>query len=494
MYSITKFEDRQMFACSVPPPYNENLEEGFQELSRIHFYMGQAPIDFMIETVERASLTDIEKGKIQIYFACKEIQDFFSSSWGNVSAFGEGSLNPALYFDKTFKNILEHTEKIVNGAYKKPAGKENLVKIETMLGLTHEVIFLSQNLKEVGIETSNNDDLVNSIKEKYQKIFDLKSHYEQLKELKPFAEYEESAKQSVLAQLTESYNFNYTDLTKIYAKDDSWVYDLQNILEQQKDIDTNPDYPFNPNSAKELKENFLKQIKSFNRLLKNGVVNYALSFAASISREAYHNVRNSQVSAQSYFDRELNYHKKGLEHWSGRDYHKDKIKELESIKEEYIQKKIDDKTFYEEYLTILYRQEQSITRSLNKVKAKIFNIELKETLTLEGDIKNGFVVGKFSNNDNVMLIHKDNTVNVPEAIYAMIYPKIEYDKLVANDKLVFNEALKEAKFDTASNFWSYGQLLQELVCPKIQNFFLGQEFDLVDKTSLKETKKKKMVY
>ena len=90
MYYQTKFLDRQMMAVSVPPPADESLSEDFQELSRIHFYLGYAPIDFMIEAVEKASLEEINKGKLQLTFAAKEIQEFLSGSRSvSLSLLGE---------------------------------------------------------------------------------------------------------------------------------------------------------------------------------------------------------------------------------------------------------------------------------------------------------------------------------------------------------------------------------------------------------------------
>lgn len=491
MYSVSTFGDRQMVAFSVPPPCNSNLEKGFKELSRIHFYLGHSPIDFMIESVEKASLTDIEKGKIQIYFAVKEIQEFLSRSWTSISAFGDDKLNPSLYFDKAFKNILEHTVEVLDTAYKKPTKEENLVVIETMLGLTQEVIFLHKNMQEVGIQTASIDELLNSVTDKYKKIFDLKGHYENLNDLQPFTSYEEKAKESVLAQLKEPYEFNYEKLTRIYLDDDSWVGYLMQILEEQKDIDTNPDYKFDASEAQELKTEFLTQIKSFNRLLKNGVVNNTLSFSAAINEEACHNVRKSQVSAQSYFDRELNYHKKQLEGFYSRDYHKEQIERLEKEKDNIIQQKIDDKAFYEEYLTVLHRQEKNISQVFSKLKEKLLGASVKDTLTFTGDITNGFVIGEFSNSDKVMLIHKDTFVNVPEAVYAMILPKEKYGELVKTNSLVFDEKFREINFEKASNFWSYGQFLQEISDSYVQKFFLGQEFELMDKTVLDDAKKKR---
>ncbi len=494
MYSMTKFYDREMFACSVPPSCNENLSEEFSELSRIHFYLGRHPIDFMIKGVEQASLTDIEKGKIQIYFAVKEIQDYLFRSLKDISISGEDKFEPNLYFNKTFESILNHTIEVIDYAYKKPTKKDNVTVIETMLGLAQEVKYFSSVLQEVNINT-NVEQKLNEIVEKYQKILDIKPHYSNLEKLKPFSDYEADAKNSVLAQLKEPYEFNYAKLCSIYFDDDTWVYTLGRIREEQKDIDTNPDYKFNPKEAQKLKDDFLKQIKSINRLFQNGVVNYTLSYAATLSKEAFYKVENSKVSAEAYFAKELRYHEKGLKSIYGdtKGYHADKIKELKKNEKDYIKQKNEDKLFYEQHITIIHRQEQNIYQSLDKVRAKLFDAEVKNTLTLEGDINLGFVVGRFNNKDDILVVHKDTTVNATEAVYAMMLNGDYYDELVENGKLVFDIDFKhDTKRKYSANFWNYGQFLQELSNPICQQNFLGQEVYLVDNTMLKDLQRKKV--
>jgi len=499
MYSITKFADRQMFACSVPPSANENLSEGFQELSRIHFYLGHAPIDFMIEAVEKASLKDIERGKVQIYFAVKEIEDYLHTSLGDISTSGEDRFNANLYFDKTFNSMLTHTIEVLDSVHKKPTKKNNVEKIEAMLGLTHEVKFFNNYLQEAGINTTNIDNLVKEIGEKYQKVLDIKDHYSNLESLQPFNSYEGSAKTSVLAQLSQPWDFSHTKLANIYYNTDSWMYTLHKIRDDQKDIDTNPDYKFNEKESEKLKDDFLKQIKSFNRLFSNGVVNYILSFAAALSKEAFTNTQASKISAQSYFDQEIGYHQKGLKSLYGdsNGYHQKNINKLEENKEEYIKNKNDDKVVYEQYLTILHRQEQLIYQSLDKVKAKVFNTEVKSSLTLTGDINNGFVKGEFNNGD-VLLVHKDTTVEAVEAVeavYAMLFTKEQYNEFLNSNIQKFDIEFKHnAKIKAGSNFWNYGQFLQEMSDSNKQKEYYGQEFDFIDNTDLKEIKKKRMAY
>ena len=118
-------------------------------------------------------------------------------------------------------------------------------------------------------------------------------------------------------------------------------------------------------------------------------------------------------------------------------------------------------------------------------------------MTFEGDINKGFVIGTFSSSDKVLLVHKDKFVDVPEAIYAMVISKEKYEDFVKNNQLEFNENFRNQEFSNASNFWSYGQFLQEISDSSIQKFFLGKEFDLIDNTVLltkeKETKRKNKI-
>lgn len=491
MYSVTKFEDRYMTAFSVPPSAHSDLPEDFAELSRIHFYLGNHPIDHMIKSVEDASLEQIDKGRVQIYFATKEIQEFLSGSWSNVSAFSKDSLNPELYFQKTFNHTFKHTLEVLENAYKKPTKKNNLEIIETMMGLTHEAQFLSKELEKVGVITDTKK--IEEIQNLYEKVFNLKQNYPNLAPLKAFNDYEDNAKMSVIEQLKTPYNFNFSEMSKhIYTDMGDWMPTLRYLLDEREKIDQ-PGYSFHQENTQELKEHFLKQIKSFNSLLKNGVVNYVHSYEAAISHEVFINIQKSLVSAESYFERAKNYHEKKLtSYYFDKNYHKEELEKLNAIKEDFIQQKIDDKAFYEKYLTLLYRQEKNISSTLDKVKANLFNINLKDTVTFTGDITTGFVIGQFSNADKVLVVHKDIFVTVPEAIYATVLDKKTYEDLVKNNNLVFNEEFRNSEFSNSSNFWSYGQFLQEISDSSVQHFFLGKDFDLIDNTTLdlQDTKKK----
>lgn len=492
MYSMTQFEDRYMTAFSVPPSAHPDLPEDFRELSRIHFYFGRYPIDHMIQAVEQSSLEQIDKGKVQLYFATKEIQEFLSGSWSNVDAFSKNSLDTSLYFQKTFDKTFKHALEVLEKAYQKPTKKNNLAIIDTMMGLTHEAQFLSEELAKVGVITDTKK--IEEIKNSYNKIVNLKNHYPSLQDLKSFDDYKENSKNSVIEQLKTPYEFNFSEMSKhIYMNMGDWMPTLRYLLDEREKIGQ-PNYTFNQQSTQKLKDQFLKQIKSFNSLLKNGVVNYLHSYQAAISHEVFINVQKSLISAQAYFDRETNYHKKHLEsksYYSDKDYHKKELDKLNAIKEEFIQQKIDDKAFFEKYLTLLYRQEKNITSSLDKVRANLLNINLKDTVTFTGDITTGFVIGEFSNTDKVLLVHKDTFVNVPEAVYATILEKNKYQELINSNNLVFNEQFRNSEFSSSSNFWSYGQFLQEISDSSVQKFFLGNEFDLIDKTSLNLNDNKK---
>ncbi len=490
MFQVSKLKGHNFMAISVPPVAHQDLSDGFKELSRIHFYLGYEPVDFMLDAVKNASLEEVEKGKVQILFAVKEIQEFLSGSYASLETKAESKFEPAVYFNKTFKEILGHTKDVLDTAYKKPTKKKNVEAVETMAGLTQEVVFLHEELQKAGVPVANIDSEVKEIKEKFEQIYSLSASYPDFKSLKQFDDYKNAAQASVLEQLKQPYDFNYTELSKIYMDHDgSWASTLTRVREEQKLLNENePAYKFNTQESAELKESFLKQANSFNRLLHNGVVNYVLSFAASISKEAYFYGEKSQIAPEAHYDNELrmlkSFKKKNLATSS-------EIEDFEANKEDFLKQKANDKLFFEEALVVLHRQESNINQSLNKVRSNLLNTKLKETVTFEGDIGTGFVVGTFSNSDRVMLIHKDKFVNRPEAVYAMIVPKEKYDDLVKNDNLVFTDKLRDAEAEHASNFFNYGQFLQEVSNAEVQKFFLGQEFDLVDKTVMTEVQKKR---
>ncbi len=491
MFQVSKLKGHNFMAISIPPVAHQDLSDGFKELSRIHFYLGYKPVDFMFEAVKNASLEEVEKGKVQILFAVKEIQEFLSGSYASLEIKAERKFEPAVYFNKTFKEILEHTKDVLDDAYKKPTKKKNVEAVETMAGLTQEVVFLHEELQKAGVTVAEIDSEVKEIKEKFKRIYSLGGNYHDLKSLKQFDDYKNAAIASVLEQLKQPYDFNYTELSKIYMDHDgSWASTLTRIRQEQRLLSENdPTYKFNTQESAELKERFLKQANSFNRILHNGVVNYALSFAALISKEAYFYGEKSQISPEAHYDNDLrmlkSFKKNGLAYSI-------EIEDFEANKDEYLKQKANDKLFFEDVLVVLHRQESNINQSLSKVRSNLFNTKLKETVTFEGDIGTGFVVGTFSNSDRVMLIHKDKFVNRPEAVYAMILPKEKYDNLVKNDKLVFTDKLRDSEAENASNFFNYGQFLQEVSNGEVQEFFLGQEFDLVDETVRQEMQMKKM--
>ena len=489
MYQISKFAGHQMMATSVPPDAHVDLPEAFAELSHIHFYLGQAPIDHMVKAVEEASLETIAKGKLQIYFAAKEIQEFFSYSGKNLDIFHKNSESPSFYFQQTFDEILNHAQEVLENTYKNPNKKKNFIIVETMMGLTHEVGFLSQELLKVGIPTDVGK--IDEIEHLFSKIYDLKSHYDVLSSLKKFDAYAACAKQSVMQQLAFPYQFNYSELAqRVYINRDDWMPTWRHLVEQRAKMNE-PDYVLDVRSMQNLKDEFFKQLKSFNFLLSNGVISYVHSFSASISREVYNITEKTLLSADAYFERTKTYHEDAIKRsFISADFHKEELKNLNATKHEYIQQKISDKDFYAKYLTLLYRQETNISHTLDKIKVNLFNTPVKDTVTFQGDIAKGFVIGTFSNSDKLLLVHKecgDQALlhEIPQAIFAVAIEKSKYDELVEKDALIFNREFKEHDFISASSFWSYGQFLQEISDPYVQKFFLGQEFNLIDNTVLK---------
>ena len=365
-----------------------------------------------------------------------------------------------------------------------------------MISLTHEVIIINQELNKNNIVTKDFTENLNKIKETFEKVYKLKEHYPSLEKLKLFDDYYDDSKKSVIKQLESNYSFNYTTLTKIYEPyDGDWAYTLHSILKEQEKINE-PDYHFNNKESESLKNEFLNQIKSFNRLLKNGVINYVYSYADSISKESHSIIKKSQISPESFFSRQIGYHESEIKKDSYRDkaYHQKELDKLNSMKDEIIKDKIDDHSFYESYLTVLHRQEFNIMNGINNIKTNLINFKNKETITFEGDIQTGFVVGTFSNSNKIILVHKDSFVNQVEAVYAMIMDKEKYNDLLNSNTLVFNKELREQSLEQASNFWNYGQFLQEINEPSVQKFFLGHEFSLVDNTTIQEnqTNRKKV--
>lgn len=484
MYVKSNMGDRSMMAFSVPPSVHPDLSEDFAELSRIHFYLGRQPIDFMIKAVEAATPEEIEKGTIQIHFAYKEISQYLFSTLPDIKI-KESDENKTSVFDIAFKNILNHALEVLEYAYEKPTRKDNSVEISTMMGLTHEVLFLNSELKKANIETINLDDTLSQIKDNYQKIYSLKEHYPQLSSLKEFNSYEIDAKNSVVKQLEEPFLLDYKYITSM-VDDDSWMRTLQELSkEREKTKDVN--HVYNIEQSQQLKEKFLTQLKSFNRLLSNGVVNYVYAYLTSAEKQALYTVTNSQVSPEQAFNKKTQYLEYCVKEYKHRNYgsdYKEELKEHLDNKDSFINTERKKRASSEIFLTFLHRYNHNITSTLDKLRQQLLNVSVKPNINFEGNIKTGFVIGTFSDEQKVLLIHKDPFVNVVEAVYAGVLHKSDYDQLVANNKLAFSEEFKKSNFISASNFWSYGQFLNEIKDSYVQNFFLGREYDLVDETTL----------
>lgn len=491
MYTVSKLGDGRTFsAISVPPHAHESLSDDFKNLSRIHFYLGREPIDAMIKAIAQASPDELIRGRIQLYFAAKEIQDFLQGAKADLSVLGTDRLNKSLYFDMSFNHILEHTQEVLENAYNKPNQPRSSEIAKIMVGLTHEVMYLKECLAKQGLETVDINGGVEKVKIAYDKLYGLRTHYTTFADLPPFESFQSSAVESVKTQLQQPDRFDYSELTRIYMNDDQWMATRAYLDAENEKLD-NGLATVDLKEAAELKDRCTRQFSAFNNLLHNGVVNYVNSYAAEISRQIFMYTQKTMVTPEAYYQREVS----SLEHFkkiglSNKKEHASELEELESRKDAFIKQKIEDKAFFEEHLTVLNRQLSNITQAFDSVRNTMLNIAQKNTITFEGDIKKGFVVGTCNNADKVLLVHKDPFVSTPEAIYAMVVTKDKYQELLASNKLEFTEELREGLFEKASNFWNYGQFLQEISDPYVQNHFLGGEFELVDRTSIPDAKPK----
>lgn len=490
MNYISNFGEKHFMAISLPPIAHPSLPTNFQELSRIHFYLGRSSIDEMVEAVEQSSLEDIERGQIQIYFATKEIQEFLFSTLPELS-YDEESLEPSYYFQKSFHMIFKDSLFYLQKIFDSPSKENNIHIIETMMPLIQEIILFNEELQKIEIHIDLSKDLDN-IQNLFQKIVSLKDIYPNLQKIQSFDFYQEQAKKSLQEQLDTPYQFNYQELEKIYKDDDHWIetvhYLSKKILKTEE-----PNYSFQYAEMQDLKNNFLIQFKSFNQLLKPGIINFIHAFSASISKEIAKYVSLSQKNPEQLFQAKLqlyaNLEKKTL---LSKSEFKQKIEELKKSKDDFIQKEIENLAYYEKQLIILRRQEKNILDTIEKIQSYQKKLSpQKETIIFEGDISQDFVIGKFSSLNKILLVHKDNFVEQPEAVYAMILDQNTYQNLVEHNQLIFNKEFKKINCISASNFYNYGQFLQEISSPNIQKFFLGQEFELIDKTIISNSQKTK---
>jgi hypothetical protein len=413
MNHISNFGERHLMAISVPPFAHPSLPTNFQELSRIHFYLGRSSIDEMVEAVEKASLEDIERGRIQIYFATKEIQEFLFSTLPELS-YDEESLNPSYYFQKSFHTIFKDSLFYLQKIFDSPSKEKNIHIIETMMPLIHEIILFNEELKKMEIHIDLSKDLDN-IQNLFQKIASLKDIYPNLQKIQSFDFYQEQAKKSLQEQLHTPYQFNYQELEKIYKDDDRWIQTVHHLSKETAKTDE-PNYSFQYAEMQDLKNKFLTQFQSFNQLLKPGIINFIHSFSASISKEIAKYISLSQQNPEQLFQSELRFYEDlGKRKQLSTSEYNQKIEELKKSKDEFIQKKLENLAYYEKQLIILRRQEKNILNTLEKIKSYQQKSSLqKETIIFEGDISQGFVIGKFSSEEKILLVHKDPFVEQPE--------------------------------------------------------------------------------
>jgi hypothetical protein len=498
MYHTSNFLDRHFAAFSVPPSSHPSLPANFQELSRIHFYLGKAPIDEMVTAVKNASLEDIEKGQIQIYFAVKEIQDFLHKSSPDVSNVEE-SLEPSYYFEKSFQSILQDTISSLQQILTYPTKKHNFEIIQTMIPLVHECILFNQELKNIGMNIDISSS-IQDIKNSFEKIYSLKPVYPNLQDIPTFDFYEKQAQESLMQQFHTPYNFNYQELKNIYYDSDDWMKTLHFLSKEREKMD-DPHYVFHPKEMQKLKDNFLKQLQSFHQLLNPGIINYVHAFSASISQEISHNISLSMIHPETAFQTELTYLEKSSQFRLDPIVAKKndlELKKFKESKEEFIQKQLDNLSYAEKQLILFRKKELNISQTLLQVQNSL-NISLpsnssKNPMVFEGDISKGFVIGTSPSFDKVVLIHKDSFVQQPEAVYAMVVDKSIYQNLVDNHQLNFTKELREQYFSNACNFYNYGQFLQEISSSDIQKRFFGEEFELIDQTimNVRHSKKNKL--
>ena len=498
MYHTSNFLDRHFAAFSVPPSSHPSLPTNFQELSRIHFYLGKAPIDEMVTAVKNASLEDIEKGQIQIYFAVKEIQDFLEQSSPDVSN-SEESLEPSYYFEKSFQSILQNTLSSLQQILTYPTRKHNAEIIQTMIPLVHECILFNQELKNIGMNIDISSS-IQDIKNSFEKIYSLKTIYSNLQDIQTFDFYEKQAQESLMQQLRTPYNFNYQELTRIYYDRDDWMKTLHFLSKEREKMD-DPHYIFHHQEMQKLKDNFLKQFESFHQLLNPGIIHYVHAFSASISQQIFHNISLSMIRPETAFQTELTHLEKASKFRLDPIVAKKnelELKKFKESKEKFIQKEIDRLAYAEKQLVLFRKKELNISQTLLQVQNHL-NISLptnfsKKPMIFEGDISKGFVIGTSTSFDKVILIHKDSFVEQPEAVYVIVIDKSTYQNLVDNHQLNFTKELREQNFNNSCNFYNYGQFLQEISDSDIQKRFFGQEFELIDKTiiSFSHSKKNKL--
>lgn len=480
-YSYTLLDsshNRSFFSCSVPPSAHENLPEDFQEISRIHFYFGKAPIDFMIDAVENATEEQLYIGRPQLAFSVKEVFELIS-----YSHYSHEKRTLSYFIDKMFKDICSGSGDVIETLLSNPSNKGNAIKFNTMVQLFEEVKVVNQYLSKNSspynlLETQH---LINNAFEKIEK---LKEIYSNLNGVLSLDQLKEKALLSVKEQLLKEFSFDMKELASIYdvyLVGDSWVREL-NFM--KKNIEEKPNgFKGYEEYIKKDQSVYVKNMRSFSMVLNNGVINYIRSFLVSLSMEKHRNQSMINRSCECYYSgkvRELEFAIKHF-HGSKREDEK-KLISLKNNKESFFKDKMKMKKKAEAELFNGYAIEDTLIKFLDNMKQDFIGIK-KESLNTDNVLRitkmeDNKLTGKYKDKVIYAIPEHDAEIKGDMVIAAFSMNACDFEAL--SDQVLNNsDLLKEMRSNESSikftNFNNMTSFISSLKDEALQQFFLGDK-------------------
>lgn len=478
-YSYTLLDNRSysMFSCSVPPSAHEKLPDNFKEISRIHFYFGRAPIDFMIDEVEKATTEHIYLGMPQLAFSVKELFQYiplthYSSQKKDVNHF----------INIMFKDICKGCQKISTEIINNPSNKMNVNIFNVMVQLFEEIKFIKESMGcDFDLNKTSDD-----IQQSFINIENMKNVYPHFNDVKKWDVIKEEAISSIKEQLSHNYSFNINELSSIYdyyGVGDSWIREL-NFMKSQ--IHNNPEgYSSSEEDLKSTQDIYVRNMKSFSLVLNNGAINYMRSFLVSLSLEKHRFQHMINKSCLAYYHNKI----KELEKDKASPYstwgRKEEV-QLESLlanKEMFIKNKMKEKKKEEEKIFNCIYTEQNIHNFINTLKEKVLGLNEEQVSTTSvlkvyRNEKNNTLLGEYK--DKIIYVAPDNDEGMTDDMVVVAFSMNKKDFEELSEDTLKNPALikdmivnkPNIKF---TNFHNMPAFIRDLADRNLQEFFFSEK-------------------
>lgn len=505
MYQLIKGNGlvHDVFVSNVAPPEATGLDKRLQDLTVSHILLSQGtPLTQYAEVLATLDTAGVDKARLQLQHTFHGIAETVEHErrltvldYMAYPSFNQLILHDANEALASAKHMIEQVE----ATPKKQKRVAYLIEVIKML--TEAQVVLENHVADNDNATYQQKvqqfvQQVGDIATQYNAICALGSHYQSLQGLASFQDIQADAVNRVKAQIAEEFimDFSRMERAEILCGERSalWHFVQQDEAQQKEMIEKRLYSPLDDSEAQSLKDVASQTFKAMDKYQSAGFVNRLLAMSAMLDYEAviYLNKADRLEADKMYEERIAHiddFRKRvlGFRTYDQEFLDKDRDEAIAEFKE--------NKHFSSHYATAMIRDKDAIIQNLNLIGMKLGNENkfAEPVLTLTGDIDSGFVVGRFNHNDQILFIHKDQFVEVQNAIFAARLTQAELDDFTQKTgnnpafNKEFRDYLQEVNNAKFSNFMSYGQFINELKDEYIQNYFFGTSARMEDKTELK---------